>query len=122
MEVFIRRNPIGYTTGDLEDVEELEEKLRGLQSFHPLSDAEEVIVEVTAPWGTIKRLLAEPFFNSIWFDPKKPGPAIAYHCGVCGIEECAPEPMLPEGWGLSQPDEEGSQHWLCRQCKQSRGD
>jgi len=33
MEVFIHRHPTGYTTEELEDVEELEEKLEGLSTF-----------------------------------------------------------------------------------------
>lgn len=68
MEVFIHRAPVGYTTADLEGVEELEEKLQGLVTFEPLNDDKEVTVEITGRWGKIKSLLSGPAFADIWFN------------------------------------------------------
>lgn len=39
---------------------------------------------------------------------------LGYACGVCGVIEAAkPDGSPPEGWELSDPDEDGSQHWIC---------
>lgn len=47
MDVFINRNPTGCETFDLEDIAELEEQLKGIDSFKPLNDKSEIHVEIT---------------------------------------------------------------------------
>ncbi|KKL80977.1 hypothetical protein LCGC14_1999360 [marine sediment metagenome] len=70
MEVFIRRGSTsGFLTNQMEGVEEMEEQLRGIETFRPLQETEEVTVEITGSWGEIKRLLSEPTFKDVWFKP-----------------------------------------------------
>ncbi len=71
MDVFIHRSPIGVETFDLEDIQELEEQLKGFDTFKPLSDKEEVTVESKGSWGEIQELLSHSCFQNIWFDPKR---------------------------------------------------
>jgi len=68
MEVFVHRDPRGYLTKELEDIDELEELLRGMESLPPLGDDEQVRVEIAGQWGKIKALLAGPAFADIWFN------------------------------------------------------
>ncbi|GAI92337.1 unnamed protein product, partial [marine sediment metagenome] len=63
--------PTGCTTCDLEGIEELEEQLRGSTPLDPLTDDEEVRVEITGRWGKIKSLLSGPAFADIWFNPDR---------------------------------------------------
>lgn len=72
MDVFVHRAPYGFETLKLEDTEELEEMLKGIETFEPLGDREEVHVEITGEWGEVKELLSQPFFKKIWFDPNAP--------------------------------------------------
>ena len=72
MEVFIHRSPTGFETFDMEGIVELEEQLKGMETFKPLDDEREIHVEITGPWGEIRELLSQPFFNKIWFDPESP--------------------------------------------------
>lgn len=72
LDVFVHRNPSGFETFDLEGIEELEEQLKGIDTFKPLDDKQEVHVDITGPWGEIRELLAQPCFKRIWFDPKSP--------------------------------------------------
>jgi len=72
LNVWVRRDPIGFETFAMEGIEELEEQLKGLVSFKPLDDKAEVCAEITGPWGEIKDLLSQPFFSKTWFDPKSP--------------------------------------------------
>jgi hypothetical protein len=72
MEVWVRRDPTGFETFDMEGVEELEEHMKGLVSFGPLEDSSEVCVEITCTWAEAKDMLSLPFFSKIWFDPKSP--------------------------------------------------
>ena len=70
MEIWIRRgSPCGFLTNQMEGVEEMEEQLRGIETFRPLQETEEVTVEITGSWGEIKRLLNEPAFKDVWFKP-----------------------------------------------------
>lgn len=68
MEVFVHRQPTGYKTSVLEDVQELGELLT---NFGPLGDDDEVTVEITAPWRLIRELLSQPMFSDAWFSPEK---------------------------------------------------
>ena len=86
MEVFVHRSPKGFETFDLEGIEELEEQLRGLDSFDKLDDQEEIHVDITGRWGEIRELLSQPFFKRIWFRV----------CRVCGCTEGNPC-QTPEG-------------------------
>lgn len=72
MDVFVHRNPVGCETFDLEGIEELEEQLKAIDTFKPLDDEEQILVEISGPWGEIRDLLSQPFFNKIWFDPTSP--------------------------------------------------
>lgn len=72
LDVFVHRDPSGFETFDMEDIKELEEQLKGLDTFKPLDDKEEVHVEITGPWSEIRELLSQPYFNRIWFDPSSP--------------------------------------------------
>lgn len=67
MEIFVHRQPEGYITNQLEDVEELGELLT---KYGPLTDDAEVIVEITAPWHLIRELLSSPMFSEAWFTPE----------------------------------------------------
>jgi hypothetical protein len=71
MEVFVHRSPSGFETCDLEGVEELEEMLRGVETFKSLDDDQEVRAEITGTWSEIRDLLSQPFFKGIWFRPEK---------------------------------------------------
>lgn len=66
MEVFVHRQPKGFITNQLEDVQELGELLT---NFGPLGDDDEVTVEITAPWRLIRELLSQPMFSDAWFSP-----------------------------------------------------
>ncbi|GAJ20900.1 unnamed protein product, partial [marine sediment metagenome] len=70
MEVFVHRAPTatGYLTYELEGVVELEEMLNSSTLNKPLTDDEEVSVEITGRWGKIKPLLSGPAFADIWFN------------------------------------------------------
>jgi len=68
MEVFVHRQPTGYNTSELKDIQELGEFLT---NFGPLGDDDEVIVEITAPWRLIRELLSGPMFSDIWFSPER---------------------------------------------------
>ena len=70
MEVFIHRSPIGVETFDLEDIQELEEHLKGFDTFKPLSDKEEITVEIKGSWGEIRELLSHSCFQNIWSKQK----------------------------------------------------
>ena len=72
LDVFVHRNPTGFETFDMEGIEELEEQLKGIDTFKPLDDKGEVYVEITGPWGEIRELLSQPCFKQIWFDPDSP--------------------------------------------------
>jgi len=63
MEIFVHRNPIGCETFDLEDIAELEEQLRGMDTFRSLDDEAEIHVEITGTWGEIRELLSQPCFK-----------------------------------------------------------
>lgn len=67
MEVFVHRQPKGYLAKDLEGVEELAELLT---NYGPLSDDDEITVEITASWREIKGLLELGELEGIWFTPK----------------------------------------------------
>jgi len=71
MDIFVHRNPTGCETLDLEDIVELEEQLRGMDTFSPLDDKAEVHVEITGTWSEIRELLSQSYFKDVWFDPKK---------------------------------------------------
>lgn len=64
MEIFVHRAPRGYVTSELEDVNELAELLT---NYGPLSDDDEVIVEITASWSFVRQLLSLDLFNDAWF-------------------------------------------------------
>jgi hypothetical protein len=66
MEVFVHRQPEGYTTKELEDVQELGELLT---NYGPLGDDDEVMVQISAPWRIIRDLLSSPIFSDVWFSP-----------------------------------------------------
>jgi len=66
MEIFVHRQPKGYITNELEDIEELGELLT---NFGPLGDDDEVFVEITAPWRLIRELLSSPTLSDAWFNP-----------------------------------------------------
>jgi len=68
MEVFVHRQPQGYLTSELEDVQELEELLA---NYGPLGDNDEVTVIMSAPWPIIRGLLSNPVLNDIWFNPER---------------------------------------------------
>lgn len=70
MDIFVHRNPTGCETFDLEGVAELEEQLKGMDTFSPLDDKAEVHLEITGTWGEIRELLSLPYFKDIWFRPK----------------------------------------------------
>ena len=72
LNLWVRRDPTGFDTFDMEGIEELEEQLKGLEAFKPLDDKSEVCAEITGPWGEIRELLSQPFFKKIWFDPESP--------------------------------------------------
>lgn len=72
LDMFVHRAPTGFETFDMEGIEELEEQLKGIDTFKPLDDGQEIHVEITGPWGEIRELLSQPFFNKIWFDPTSP--------------------------------------------------
>lgn len=72
LDVFVHRDPTGFETFDMEGIEELEEQLKGIDTFKPLDDKQEVHVEITGPWEEIRELLSQPFFKKIWFDPESP--------------------------------------------------
>lgn len=72
LDVFVHRAPAGFETFDMEGIEELEEQLKGIDTFKPLDDKQEVHVEITGPWEEIRELLSQPFFKKIWFDPESP--------------------------------------------------
>jgi len=72
LDVFVHRNPTGFETFDMEGIEELEEQLKGIDTFKPFDDKQEVHVEITGPWGEIRELLSQPFFKKIWFNPESP--------------------------------------------------
>ena len=71
MDVFVYREPKGFETRDLEDIEELGEQLT---NYGPLTDDTEVKVEITGPWAKVRELLTHPvntdLFGDIWFNPK----------------------------------------------------
>lgn len=67
MEVFVHRDPTGYTTNELEDVQELGDLLA---NYGSLGDDDEVTVQISAPWHVIRDLLSNPMFSDIWFHPK----------------------------------------------------
>ena len=71
MDIFVHRNPTGCETFDLEDIAELEEQLKGMDTFKPLDDKSEIHVEITGTWGEIRELLSQPCFKDIWFDPTR---------------------------------------------------
>jgi len=54
----------------MEGVEELEEHLRGVETFEPLQETEDVTVEIIGRWGELKGLLSEPAFKDVWFKPE----------------------------------------------------
>ena len=62
----------GFETFVMEDIEELEEQLKGLEAFKPLNDKSEVCAEITGPWEEIRELLSQPFLKKIWFNPESP--------------------------------------------------
>ena len=64
MDVFVYREPKGFETRDLEDIDELGEQLT---NYGPLTDDTEVKVEITASWREIKGLLSLPGMEAIWF-------------------------------------------------------
>lgn len=68
MEVFVHRDPKGYITNELEDVQELGELLT---NYGPLGEDDEVTVEISAPWHIVRDLLSTPIFSDIWFSPEK---------------------------------------------------
>lgn len=70
MEIFVHRQPKGFLTKELEGVAELDEMLRG---YGPLSDGDEVTVEITAPWHQIRELLVFKFDEKIWFQRPEKG-------------------------------------------------
>lgn len=72
MEVWVTRSLSGFETFDMEGIEELEVMLKGLAVSKPLTDQEEVTVEITGSWAEIKELLSQPVFNKVWFDPSSP--------------------------------------------------
>jgi hypothetical protein len=72
MNVWVRRDPVGFETFDMEGIEELEEQLKGLVAFKPLDDKSEVCAEITGTWGEIRELLSQPFLKNIWFNPESP--------------------------------------------------
>lgn len=74
MEVFVNRDPTGYVTFELEDIEELEEQLAAFSKPQPLELSSQVRVEITGTWSEIKVLLGQPFFNDFWFDPQQRQP------------------------------------------------
>lgn len=59
MEIFIRREPAGILLPEYVSPDEIEEDLKELESFHPLNDIEEVVVELTARWTVIKQLFQD---------------------------------------------------------------
>lgn len=71
MDIFVHRNPTGCEIFDLEDVAELEEQLKGIDTFKPLDDKSEIHVEITGTWGEIRELLSLPYFKDKWFDPTR---------------------------------------------------
>lgn len=56
MEIFIRREPAGIVLLEYTPPDELEQCLNNIESLHPLSGREEVMVEMTARWSVIKQL------------------------------------------------------------------
>jgi len=71
MEVFVHRSPRGFETSDMDGIEELEERLKGIDTFKPFDESEEVTMEVKAPWWQIRQLLSQPLLMDIWFDPTR---------------------------------------------------
>jgi hypothetical protein len=59
MGIFIRREPAGILLPEYTSPDEIEEDLKELESFQPLSDIEEVVVELTARWPVIKQLFQD---------------------------------------------------------------
>lgn len=103
--IFVHRQPKGLLTKELEGVEELGEML---QNYGPLSDGDEVTVEITAPWHQIRELLGLKFDDRIWFHP-------GVGCGGCGtIGEGTPE-NLPPGWKIRR--HRGGHMYLCPNCQ-----
>ena len=70
MEVFVHRQPKGYITNELEDVQELGELLT---NYGPLGDEDQVTMEITAPWSFIRDLLSGEKFHDAWFTPGRRG-------------------------------------------------
>jgi len=64
MEIFVHREPRGYITNELEDVQELGELLT---NYGPLGDEDEVTVEISAPWHRIRELRSGEKFHDAWF-------------------------------------------------------
>lgn len=64
MEIFVHRAPRGYVTSELENVDELGKLLT---NYGPLSDDDEVMVEITASWSFIRKLLSLDLFRDAWF-------------------------------------------------------
>jgi len=64
MEIFVHKEPTGYVTSELEDVNELGKLLT---NYGPLLDEDEVIVEIRAPWSFVRQLLSLDLFNDAWF-------------------------------------------------------
>lgn len=104
MIVWVHRDPSGFETNDLAGIEELEEHLKGIETFEPLEDDQNVHVEITGTWGEIKELLSQPLFKGIWFRV----------CRVCGCTDSTP---------CQTPD--GPCHWvepdLCSACVGKEG-
>ena len=45
-------------------------------------------------------------------------PVIGYYCQGCQVIGEGVDGEIPEGWILSNPDQDGSQHWLCPKCQE----
>lgn len=115
MEVFVNREPIGCETFDLEDIKELEEQLTSFAPIDTIGLKSEVKVEITGTWEEIRKLLSQPCFDGIWFDPKRSPTAVQYFCDVCGTGEWGHSDRLPKGWMINRkPD--GGAIGLCAKC------
>ncbi len=117
MEIFVHRDPAGFETFDLEDINELEELLGG-HEVTPLEDNTEVHVEITGKWSEIRGLLSNPVFKTIWFDPKRSPTAVEYYCDRCEASEWGHSDSLPKGWRNYHDDNGVLIRTVCPKCRE----
>jgi len=104
MEIFVHRQPQGFITKELESADELGELLT---NYGPLSDKDEVTIEVTASWQEIRELLSK-LSDSIWFH-------LEVGCGGCGVIAKGTPENLPPGWKIRR--HRGGHDYRCPNCQ-----